>query len=90
MSCWGAAGGLGEIARNMPELRDKLILHLKKFQRDEASCQGYVWAVTRVGQVDRGKISALIPGLVRYLDSDEACPVAHLGFFRDYTTRQPE
>jgi hypothetical protein len=75
MSCWGAAEGLGEIARNMPELRDKLILHLKKFQRDEASCQGYVWAVTRVGQVEREKVSGLIADLAGYLDSGDTCMV---------------
>jgi hypothetical protein len=46
MSCWGAAEGLGEIGRNVPRLRDRIMLLLRKFQRDASSCQGYIWAVT--------------------------------------------
>src|SRR5512134_40464 len=43
MSCWGAAEGLGEIARNMPGMRTKILALLRKFADDEASCQGFVW-----------------------------------------------
>ena len=73
MSCWGAAEGLGEIARNAPGLRSRILLLLRKFQHDEVSCQGFIWAVCRIGQVDREKIKDLIPVLINSLDSDTAC-----------------
>ena len=53
MSCWGVAEGLGEITRNMPELRGKITVLLNRFKRDESTCQGFKWAVCRIGQVDR-------------------------------------
>lgn len=73
MSCWGVAEGLGEIARNMPELRGKITLLLSKFQHDESTCQGFVWAICRIGQVDITKIKNFIPGLISLLDSKEVC-----------------
>ncbi|GAB4388904.1 MAG: hypothetical protein Kow0025_11000 [Thermodesulfovibrionales bacterium] len=73
MSCWGAAEGVGEIGRNLPGLRHKIIHLLKKFQRDRSSCQGYVWAVARIGQVDRESVREFVPGLAACLASDEPC-----------------
>lgn len=73
MSCWGAAEGVGEIGRNLPELRSKIIHLLRKFQRDSSSCQGYVWAVARIGQVDRESVEEFIPDLAGYLGADEPC-----------------
>lgn len=75
MSCWGVAEGLGEIGRNMPELRGKIILFLRKFERDECSCQGYIWAVCRIGQVEPGRVREIIPDIVRFLDSENVCMV---------------
>lgn len=73
MSCWGVAEGLGEIARNMPELRGKVTILLNRFKKDESSCQGFVWAVCRIGQVDRNKIKDFIPDLETSLDSKDVC-----------------
>ncbi|MDA8077324.1 MAG: hypothetical protein M0Z79_00140 [Nitrospiraceae bacterium] len=75
MSCWGAAEGLGEIARNMPGMRTKILALLRKFAADEASCQGFVWAVCRIGQVDRQLIEDIIPDLERAGASPAACMV---------------
>ena len=75
MSCWGAAEGLGEIARNIPRMRTKILALLRKFAADEASCQGFVWAVSRVGQVDRKLIEDIIPDLERASASPSACMV---------------
>lgn len=75
MSCWGAAEGLGEIARNMPGLRTKILALLRKFAADEASCQGFVWAVCRIGQIDLKLIEDIIPDLDRASGSHAACMV---------------
>lgn len=73
MSCWGAAEALGEIGRNLPEMRSKIVLFLRKFERDECSCQGFIWAVTRIGQVDRDKVEGIIPDLMSFLNSENVC-----------------
>ncbi|MDD1749696.1 MAG: hypothetical protein LUO89_07450 [Methanothrix sp.] len=73
MSCWGVAEALGEIARNLPGHRSKILALLRKFSSDEASCQGFVWAVCRIGQVDRQLVEDFIPDLMRSLDSGAAC-----------------
>ena len=73
MSCWGVTEGLGEIARNMPELRGKITVLLNRFRRDESTCQGFIWAVCRIGQVDRDKINDFIPLLIISLDSEDVC-----------------
>ncbi len=75
MSCWGAAEGLGEIARNVPGVRTKILALLRKFAADGASCQGFVWAVCRIGQVDRQLIEDIIPDLERASASPAACMV---------------
>ncbi len=75
MSCWGAAEALGEIGRNVPEMRSRIVLFLRKFERDEISCQGFIWAITRIGQVDREKVEEIIPDIIRFLDSQDACMV---------------
>ncbi|MFN3395496.1 MAG: DVU0298 family protein [Thermodesulfovibrionales bacterium] len=75
MSCWGAAEALGEIGRNIPDMRSRILLFLRKFEKDEISCQGFIWAITRIGQVDREKIKDFIPDIVRFLDSKDACMV---------------
>lgn len=73
MSCWGASEGLGEIARNLPDLRSKILQLLRKFQNDDVSCQGFVWAICRIGQVDRDGIREFIPDLINLLGSDTSC-----------------
>jgi hypothetical protein len=73
MSCWGVAEGLGEIARNLPELRGKIVIHLNKFKRDAISCQGFIWAICRIGQVDNNIIRDLLPEVMRDLDSKDIC-----------------
>lgn len=73
MSCWGVAEGLGEIARNMPDLRGKILLRFKKFEKDESTCQGFVWAICRIGQVDIVRIGDFIPELIRFLQSKDVC-----------------
>jgi len=75
MSCWGVAEALGEIARNLPGHRSKILALLRKFRADEASCQGFVWAVCRIGQVDRRLVEDFIPDLMRILDCGAACMV---------------
>lgn len=75
MSCWGAAEALGEIGRNIPEMRSRIVLFLRKFEKYEISCQGFIWAITRIGQVDREKIKDIIPDIVRFLDSGDICMV---------------
>lgn len=75
MSCWGAAEALGEIGRNIPEMRSRIVLFLRKFEKDEISCQGFIWAVTRIGQVDREKVEEIIPDIIRFLDSKNVCMV---------------
>lgn len=75
MSCWGAAEGLGEIARNMPRMRTKILALLRKFAADESSCQGFVWAVCRICQVDRQLIEDIRPDLERASASPAACMV---------------
>ncbi|MHA2217864.1 MAG: DVU0298 family protein [Candidatus Hodarchaeales archaeon] len=73
MSCWGVAEGLGEIARNIPELRGRITVLLNKFKKDKTSCQGFVWAVCRIGQVDKNKIKDFIPDLKDFLESSDVC-----------------
>jgi len=75
MSCWGVAEGLGEIARNLPRLRSKILALLRKFQEDESSCQGFIWAVCRIGQVDRKLVDDFIPDLKRAIDSGASCMI---------------
>lgn len=75
MSCWGAAEALGEIGRNLPDMRSRIVLFLRKFEKDEVSCQGFIWAVTRIGQIDRERIRNLIPILIDFLKKDEPCMV---------------
>ena len=75
MSCWGAAEGSGEIARNMPGLRTKILALLRKVAADAASCQGFVWAVCRIGQIDLKLIEDIIPDLDRASASHAACMV---------------
>lgn len=73
MSCWGVTEGLGEVARNVPELRSRILLLLRKFREDEVSCQGFVWALCRIGQVDRACIASFIPEMKTFLDSRDIC-----------------
>jgi hypothetical protein len=75
MSCWGVGEALGEIARAMPELRKRIILLLGKFYRDECTCQGYLWALARIGRVDRYSIAEQLPNLERALYSANICLV---------------
>jgi hypothetical protein len=75
MSCWGVAEGLGEIARNLPRLRSKILTLLRKFQADESSCQGFIWAVCRIGQVDRKLVGDFIPDLERAVESGASCMI---------------
>lgn len=75
MSCWGVAEGLGEIGRNMPDLRGRIISLLRRFKRDECSCQGFIWSVCRIGQVERERVRDLIPDLIGFLSSENACMV---------------
>jgi len=73
MSCWGVTEGLGEIARNLPRLRSKILALLRKFQDDESSCQGFIWAVCRIGQVDRKLIGDFVPDIERAIGSGASC-----------------
>lgn len=75
MSCWGVTEGLGEIARNLPRLRSRILTLLRKFQADESSCQGFIWAVCRIGQVDRKLVDDFIPDLERAVDSGASCMI---------------
>ncbi len=38
MSCWGAAEALGEIGRNINEMRSRIVIFLRKSEKDEVSC----------------------------------------------------
>ncbi len=75
MSCWGVAEGLGEVARNLPSMRPKILALLRKFRDDEASCQGFIWAVCRIGQVDRQLVDDFIPDLERMISSGASCMI---------------
>jgi len=73
MSCWGAAEALGEIARNLPGFRGRIALFLKVFNKDDCSCQGYVWGMCRICQVDSDRIKDFMPELERFLASPNVC-----------------
>ncbi len=73
MSCWGAAEALGEIGRNLPERRSKIVLLLKAFKRDECSCQGYIWGMCRICQVDRDVVCDFTDELTAFLGSQNIC-----------------
>jgi hypothetical protein len=73
MSCWGAAEALGEIGRNMPELRGKILLLLRKFEKDDVSCQGYIWAICRIAQVDMARVKEFLPDIIRFINEKEIC-----------------
>jgi len=73
MSCWGAAEALGEIGRNLPQHRRKIILFLRGFRRDECSCQGYIWGMCRICQVERAVTGDFIQELEGFLDSRNVC-----------------
>jgi hypothetical protein len=73
MSCWGAAEALGEVGRNLPQQRSKIVLFLRGFRRDECSCQGYIWGMCRICQVDRDRIGDFIPELIGFLNSPNVC-----------------
>lgn len=73
MSCWGAAEALGEIARNLPAYRNKIALFLKIFKKDDCSCQGYIWGMCRICQVERDKINDFVQELETFLNSSNAC-----------------
>jgi HEAT repeat protein len=73
MSCWGAAEALGEIARNMPRYRRKIVLFLRVFRKDDCSCQGYIWGMCRICQVDRDWINDFAPELEGFLNSSNVC-----------------
>lgn len=75
MSCWGVAEALGEIARNLPEDRSKISLILRKFQRDECSCQGFIWSMCRICQVEMERVKDFIPDLMAFLDSKNPCMI---------------
>ncbi len=73
MSCWGAAEALGEMARNMPQLRGRIMLFMRLFRKDDCSCQGYIWGMCRICQVDRDRIHDFAPELDGYLNSPNIC-----------------
>ncbi|MCL5024501.1 MAG: hypothetical protein M1497_14270 [Nitrospirae bacterium] len=73
MSCWGAAEALGEIARNLPEQRRKIELFLKGFRKDECSCQGYIWGMCRICQVEMERTREFAPELIGFLGSQNVC-----------------
>ncbi len=73
MSCWGAAEALGEMARNMPQQRRKIMLFLKGFRRDDCSCMGYIWGMCRIFQVDRDEIQHFSPELEEFIHSANTC-----------------
>jgi HEAT repeat protein len=74
MSCWGAAEALAEVARNLPQQqRGKIIPFLRGFRKDECSCQGYIWGMCRICQVDRDRIKDFIPELEGFLKSPDVC-----------------
>lgn len=73
MSCWGAAEALGEVGRNLPQHRRKIVLFLRGFRKDECSCQGYIWGMCRICQVDRAMIKDFTPELEGFLGSRNVC-----------------
>lgn len=73
MSCWGAAEALGEIARNLPGQRSKIVLFLRGFRKDECSCQGYIWGMCRICQVEENRIGDFAPDLMGFLESRNVC-----------------
>jgi len=73
MSCWGAAEALGELARNMPHNRGRITLFMRVFRKDDCSCQGYIWGMCRVCQVDRERIHDFAPELEGFLNSPHIC-----------------
>ena len=73
MSCWGAAEALGELARNMPQHRGRITLFMRVFRKDDCSCQGYIWGMCRVCQVDRDRIHDFAPELEAFLNSPHIC-----------------
>jgi hypothetical protein len=73
MSCWGAAEALGEIARNMPGFRSRILLFLKVFKRDDCSCQGYIWGMCRICQVEKDRIKDFAKELEDFLNSSNIC-----------------
>ncbi len=73
MSCWGAAEALGEIGRNLPQHRRKIVLFLRGFRRDECSCQGYIWGMCRIFQVERAVTEDFMHELEGFLDSRNVC-----------------
>ncbi|HET6364160.1 MAG TPA: hypothetical protein VFG02_03855 [Nitrospirota bacterium] len=73
MSCWGAAEALGELARNMPQHRGRITLFMRVFRKDDCSCQGYIWGMCRICQVDRDRIHDFAPELEAFLNSPHIC-----------------
>ncbi len=73
MSCWGAAEALGEVARNLPQHRSRIVLFLRGFRKDECSCQGYIWGMCRICQVERERIKDFVPDLEGFLRSSNVC-----------------
>jgi hypothetical protein len=76
MSCWGIAEALGEIARNLPQQhRRKIIPFLRGLRKDESCCQGYIWSMCRICQVERDMITDFIPELEDFLNSPDICMI---------------
>ncbi len=73
MSCWGAAEALGEIARNMPQQRRKIMLFLKNFRRDDCGCLGYIWGMCRICQIEQDGIEDFSSELEGFLRSSNIC-----------------
>lgn len=74
MSCWGIAEALGEIARNLaPQHRRKIIPFLRGLRKYESCCQGYIWGMCRICQVERDMITDFIPELEDFLNSPDVC-----------------
>ena len=73
MSCWGAAEALGEIGRNLLQHRRKIVLFLRGFRRDECSCQGYIWGMCRICQVEPAATEDFMQELEGCLDSGNVC-----------------
>ena len=74
MSCWGVAEALAEIARNLPEeQRGKIVGFLKNFRRDDCSCQGYLWGMSRICMLERERIREFAAELDTFLGSPNIC-----------------
>ncbi len=73
MSCWGAAEALGEIARNLPAYRGRIAIFMKVFKKDDCGCQGYIWGMCRICQVERDKTGEFVQELEAFLNSSNAC-----------------